>query len=170
MSIFVVDIEADGPVPGLYSMIEIGAVQFEDPTNTFYSKIRSRTDQYIQAALDVTGYTREETEAWPWHMRDVMTEFNRWVLESNEEHRPQFFSDNNGFDWQFVNYYFEAAGLKNPFGHSSTNIMNLYKGFKKNIRANGKKHRKTKHTHHPLDDAMGNVEVLQWLQKNGMKL
>jgi hypothetical protein len=33
-----------------------------------------------------------------------------------------FVSDNNGFDWQFINWYFWHFTGANPFGHSSTNL------------------------------------------------
>lgn len=33
-----------------------------------------------------------------------------------------------------------------------------------------KKHRKTKHTHHPVDDAKGNAEALLFLISKGFKL
>ncbi len=81
-----------------------------------------------------------------------------------------FFSDNNGFDWQFVNWYFHYYLGKNPFGFSSTNIGSLYKGMVKNTRHNFKHLRKTKHTHNPVDDAKGNAEALQSMIKMGLRL
>jgi hypothetical protein len=76
-----------------------------------------------------------------------------------------FISDNNGFDWQFVNYYFWRFCSTNPFGHSSTNLGSLYKGTQRNMRVNFKHLRKTKHTHNPVDDAMGNVEAFNIIRK-----
>ena len=32
------------------------------------------------------------------------------------------------------------------------------------------KHRKTKHTHHPVDDAMGNAEALLYLKSQGFQI
>ena len=49
-----------------------------------------------------------------------------------------FVSDNNGFDWQFVNWYFHAFLGENPFGHSSTNLGSLYKGLVKDFKKNFK--------------------------------
>ena len=71
-----------------------------------------------------------------------------------------FVSDNNGFDWQFINWYFHAFLGKNPFGHSSTNLGSLYKGLVKDMSKNFKHLRRTRHTHHPVDDARGNAEAL----------
>jgi hypothetical protein len=40
------------------------------------------------------------------------------------------------------------------------NLGSLYKGLIKDTFANFKHLRKTRHTHHPVDDAMGNAEAL----------
>ncbi len=49
---------------------------------------------------------------------------------------------------------------KNPFGHSSTNLGPLFKGVVRDMFTNFERLRKTKHTHHPVDDARGNAEAL----------
>ena len=48
----------------------------------------------------------------------------------------------------------------NPFGFSSTNLGSLYKGLVRDTSLNFKHLRKTRHTHHPVDDARGNAEAL----------
>jgi len=88
-----------------------------------------------------------------------MEQFETWLRE-NVTDRPLFVSDNNGFDWQFINWYFHHFLGRNPFGFSSTNLGSLYKGLVKNTAANFKHLRKTRHTHHPVDDAKGNAEAL----------
>ncbi len=74
--------------------------------------------------------------------------------------RPFFISDNNGFDWQFINWYFHHFTGENPFGFSSTNLGSLYKGVVRDTFKSFKHLRKTSHTHHPVDDAKGNAEAL----------
>ena len=78
-----------------------------------------------------------------------------------------FISDNNGFDWQFVNYYFHHFLGRNPFGHSSTNLGSLYKGMQRDTKVNFKHLRRTRHTHHPVDDAKGNAEASPGNARNG---
>ena len=90
---------------------------------------------------------------------EVMTRFQQWLKE-NAKDRLMFVSDNNGFDWQFINWYFHHFLGKNPFGFSSMNLGSLYKGLVKETSQNFKHLRKTKHTHNPVDDAMGNAEAL----------
>lgn len=168
MTNIVVDIEADGPCPGLYSMVSFGAVIVEPELNrTFYGQMAPISAKWIPDALAVSGFTREETLGFDDPMT-VMTSFSLWAMTESTG-RPYFWSDNNGFDWQFINYYFHAYVGINPFGHSSANINSLYKGLVKNTRKNFKHLRKTKHTHHPVDDAKGNAEAMLAIADKGVR-
>lgn len=89
---------------------------------------------------------------------EQIPKFLHWCESLND--RLMFVSDNNGFDWQFVNYYFHRYCGKNPFGHSSMNMGSLYKGLERNMFKNFKHLRRTKHTHNALDDAKGNAEAM----------
>jgi DNA polymerase III alpha subunit (gram-positive type) len=169
MPYIMVDIEADGPIPGDYSMISFGAVIVEPGlARTFYGRLRPISDRYIAEALAVCNVTREESLAFD-DPKTVMEEFHDW-LKTNCQGRVLFISDNNGFDWQFINWYFHHFLGKNPFGHSSTNLGSLYKGMQRDTFANFKHLRKTAHTHHPVDDAKGNAEALLELKEMGLKI
>lgn len=155
-----VDVEADGPAPGLYSMIALGAIIVEPGLlRTFEARLKPISDQYIFDALAISGFSREETMKFD-DPADVMTNFDQWLREQIPNGRIMFVSDNNGFDWQFVNYYFHKYLYRNPFGHSSTNLGSLYKGMERDLYVNFKHLRKTRHTHNPLDDARGNAEAM----------
>ncbi len=159
MTYVMVDIEADGPIPGDYSMVSFGAVIVEpELERTFYGCLRPISEKWVPDALKVSGFTREETLAFA-EPQVVMQEFSDW-LQQNAHGRLLFISDNNGFDWQFINWYFHHFLGDNPFGHSSTNLGSLYKGMVKDMRLNFKHLRKTEHTHHPVDDVKGNAEAL----------
>lgn len=162
-----VDVEANGPCPGMYSMIEIGAVHVATQ-KTFYTTLRPFGTKYLQAALDVTHRTHEETLSFK-DPTVAMGDFAAW-LKDTCPNSPRFISDNNGFDWQFVNYYFHVCLGSNPFGYSSSNLGSLYKGMQRDMSAKFKHLRRTKHTHNPVDDAMGNVEAMLAMEKMGMKL
>ena len=100
---------------------------------------------------------------------EVMRRFSEWLKAHRG--RPMFISDNNGFDWQFVNWYFHHFLGENPFGHSSQNLGSLFKGLSKDMSANFKHLRKTRHSHHPVDDVRGNAEaLLQLKDKFGLKI
>lgn len=155
-----VDVEADGPIPSNYSMVTFGAVMvIPGLAKTFYGQLKPISEKWIPEALAVGGYTREETLKFDAPQK-VMQEFEDWILANNAGGRPMFVSDNNGFDWQFINWYFHNFIGRNPFGHSSTNLGSLYKGIAKDLHANFKHLRKIKHTHHPVDDAKGNANAM----------
>lgn len=170
MSYIMVDVESDGPVPGDYSMVCFGAVLVkEDLSQSFYGQLRPVSEKWIPEALAVSGFSREQTLQFR-EPALVMGEFRDW-LEMHARGKPQFISDNNGFDWQFINWYFHHFLGKNPFGFSSTNLGSLYKGVVKDVFQNFKHLRKTKHTHHPVDDARGNAEALLHMKREmGLKI
>jgi hypothetical protein len=62
---------------------------------------------------------------------------------------------------------------KNVFGFSGRRIGDLYCGLVKDASKNQewkRKYRITKHTHNPVDDAMGNAEALLTMQKLGLRI
>jgi hypothetical protein len=154
-----VDVEADGPIPGDFSMISFGAIIVEPSLDrTFYGRLRPISEQFVTESLKISGWTREETLTFD-DPATVMLSFRDWLKENCPAARI-FISDNNGFDWQFINWYFHHFVGENPFGHSSINLGSLYKGLVKDMSKNFKRLRRTKHTHHPVDDARGNAEAL----------
>lgn len=168
MSYIMVDIESDGPIPGDYSMICFGAVVVEEGLErTFYGQLRPISEKFIPEALAVSGFTREQTLAFP-DPSEVMRSFAKWLASISKD-RLLFIADNNGFDWSFINWYFHHFLGKNPFGFSSTNLGSLYKGMMKDTFVTFKHLRRTSHTHHPVDDAKGNAGALLTM-KNGMGL
>lgn len=169
MSYFSVDIEADGPAPGLYSMISFGAVLVEPGlSKTFYAEIKPISDRWVPEALAVSGFTREETMEFVEPVTS-MTRFEKWIAE-NTKGRPIFIADNPGFDFAFINYYFHAFLGRNPFGFSSRRIGDLYCGAKLDAFAKWKHLRETRHSHNALDDAKGNAEAILKMQEMGIKM
>ena len=164
-----VDVESDGPIPGDFSMICFGAIVV-DPglQRTFYGRLKPISEKWISEALAVSGFSREETLQFD-EPAAVMRSFADWI-SANVQGRPFFISDNNGFDWQFINWYFHHFTGANPFGHSSTNLGSLYKGMVSDTFRSFKHLRKTKHTHHPVDDARGNAEALLQMKADGLKI
>ncbi len=164
MTYIMVDVEADGPIPPDFSMICFGAVVVEDALDkTFYGQIHPISDTWMPEKLEVSGFSREQTLGFD-NPLEVMSRFNDWVKEYGGD-RPIFISDNNGFDWQFINFYFHHFLGDNPFGYSSTNLGSLYKGLIKDTFKNFKHLRKTTHTHNPVDDALGNAEALLHMKR-----
>jgi len=169
MSYIVVDVEADGPVPGLFSMVCFGAIIVEPSlSKTFYGQTRPINNAYKEDALAISGFSRYQHERFD-DPKEIMEEFDKWIKENSIGH-PIFISDNPAFDWQFINYYFHWLLGKNPFGFSARRLGDLYCGMVKDTRSRWKHLRDTKHTHHPVDDAKGNAEVLLKLKEMGLKI
>lgn len=171
MSYVMVDVETDGEIPGDFSMIEIGAVIVRPGlTDTFHGKLRPMSHKWSEEALKVSNHTRAETETFDEPLV-VMSAFDIWIAKHNVGKRAMMVSDNNGFDFMFVCWYFWHYLNHNPFGHSSTNLGSLYKGLVKDTFVNFKHLRKTKHSHNPVDDAMGNAEALLYMrEKMGLNI
>lgn len=170
MSLVVVDVESDGPIPHKYSMVCFGAVVVEPSlSKTFYGKTKPVSDIWDEKALSISGFNREEHLTFD-EPFEVMTNFSGW-LNNNVKGRPIFISDNLAFDWQWINYYFHYYIGKNPFGFSGRRIGDLYSGLEKDFFAASawKKFRKTTHAHNPVDDALGNAEALLTIRELGLK-
>lgn len=165
-----VDVETNGPAPGLYSMIEIGCVVVEDQSKTFFAQLKPLPSTLVLSeALQAIGRTAQETFEYPpagFAIRDL----DAWL--QSLEAKPIFFSDNNGFDFSFVNWYCWRFLDRNPFGHSSRSLPEFYAGGKHDLgkRQAWKKWRRTPHTHNALDDARGNVEALRTMLERGWRL
>ena len=137
MALIFVDCEGHGPAPGLNDDLkfEFGAVEYKT-RKTFHGR---------------GGY------------QDTFTAFRDWL--SQFKGRPIFVSDNPAYDWQFINYYFHYYLGENPFGHSARRISDFYAGLVGDFykTQEWKRLRVTEHDHHPVNDAMGNVEAFERL-------
>lgn len=171
MSLFVVDVESDGNIISEHSMVCFGAVLVKDMAHTFYGQTAPISSKYNPEALAVSGFSREEHELFP-HPQIIMPEFSHWVDRVNEQGtRPVLITDNPAYDFSWINYYLLKYVGNNVFGWSARRIGDLYGGLKGHANAKWKHLRKTQHTHHPVDDAIGNAEVIHHMKnKMGLKI
>lgn len=168
MKYVVVDVESDGPVPPLYSMVCFGAVVVEPELNrSFYGETRPISEKWNPDALSISGISREQHLKF--ELPDVtMQAFDQWVRSLNED--VVFVSDNLAYDWCFINYYLHAFTAGNVFGWSGRRIGDLWCGYVNNPRARWKHMRQTRHTHNPVDDARGNAEAMLEMRRRGLKI
>lgn len=165
MSLFVVDVEADGPAPGLHSMVSFGVVHVPEGKclgEEFYAELAPVSDRYVPEALAVSGFTRVQHEAFQPPER-AMTAFARWLATvKGSDSRASFVSDNPAFDFAFMNYYLWRYVGDNPFGHSARRIGDFHAGLQRNFfaRQDWRQLRRTRHSHNALEDARGNAEAL----------
>ena len=129
--------DSGGRKPSLGVMTEFGAVLFDEPPFT----------------------TRFHGQGEP--TPEMMREFADW-LAAHSRGRAVMVSDNPAFDAMWMFDAFHRLYGSNPFGHSSRRIGDLYAGVVGDMwKASAwKRLRRTKHTHHPVDDALGNAEAL----------
>lgn len=174
MSLFIVDVESDGPCPGLYSMVSFGVIRVQEnlvTTPTFFGQTAPISDKWIPDALAVSEVTREQHLKYP-DPKMEMLRFNSWLKE-NSKGRPIFISDNPAFDWQWINYYMHCYCNNNPFGFSARRIGDFYSGLEKDwfAASKWKAMRKTNHTHNPVDDARGNAEAfVEMVRQHNIKI
>lgn len=167
MTWIMVDTESDGPIPGDYSMVCFGAVIVEPGLERkFYGETAPISHNYQPEALAISGFSRFQHDMFP-HPMGTMARFRDWI-KLNCRNKPMFISDNNGYDWSFINWYFWHFLKENPFGHSSTNLGSLYKGMEKTVFTNFKHLRQTEHDHNPVNDATGNAEALLKMKEMGL--
>jgi len=171
MSYISCDVETDGPIIGVNSMVSFGAVIVEPSlSKTFYGEVKPISKHFNPEALAISGFSRKEHEGFD-DPFDVMPNFAKW-LQENSKGKPILISDNNGYDFSWINYYMHVYnGGINPFGWSSRRIGDLYCGLVKDSRAQWKHLRgKYPYTHNALDDALANANAILEIQKMGLKI
>ena len=96
----------------------------------------------------------------------LFTDFEQWLL-SLTYGRCIFVSDNPAYDFQWINYGFHHAIGRNLFGHSGRRIGDFYAGLVGGFSESQawKRLRVTPHSHHPVEDALGNCEAFRRMLK-----
>jgi hypothetical protein len=180
-----VDIEADGPIPGPYSMLSFGlavAAQFDghqlEPANpeqdTFYREMRPISDSFVSQALDVSGLDRNRLIKHGVVPLVAMSEAKRWVEQVAGANRPVLVGYPLMFDWLFFYWYLEQFAGGSPFDFSSGLDMKTMYQQKAGVTVSlaGKDdlpaflRSARPHTHNALDDAIEQadifVKLFQW--------
>lgn len=159
---FLVDVECEWGSKSPYSgrMTEFGAVELESG-RTYHGIL---FDAVKDPENDVK-FTIKEGDTGH-NIKQVMSDFKLWI-DTFKADRCIFVSDNPAYDYMWIIEAFDRAGIENPFGHSARRIGDFAAGLENNWykQSSWKKHRKTKHDHNPVNDALGNREALLKLLK-----
>lgn len=173
----VVDIETDGPAPGLHSMLSMGAVATTgtDELGSFYQKLEPLEE--AQADPETMAWWQSQPDAWEEVCRDarpaptVMKEFLEWLNTFDSD--VVFTAHPISFDYTFVSWYLWRFTGKNPFRRSnylatfdiSSFIAGKYdKPLGQSIRQElpmWMQQGMPEHTHNALDDARGYAAILR---------
>lgn len=161
-----VDIEADGPCPGLNSMLSIGCVAFDargDELGSFSANLeRMEEATPDKETMDWWATQGDAWEASRKHIRppeEVMLRLSKW-LESLPCRRPVFVGYPAGFDFTYVYWYFHKFLGRCPFGFQALDIKSfamakLGRTFRKTTKSKMPKEwfGDDKHTHIAVEDA-----------------
>jgi len=156
----IVDIESNGPIPGDYSMTSLGAAVIKK------GKIQ---DTFTINLLPISNKKDPSRESFICQnnaisAKEGMIRFKDW-LNSLKAEKLVFVSDNNGFDWMFVCWYFWHFLKENPFGYYSENIQSLYRGLKKDMTIKISELRERDLLHNALEDASDNLKLFNYVTK-----
>jgi hypothetical protein len=173
-----VDIEADGPIPGPYSMISFGAavagrqdadgyVPADPEAYTFYRELRPISEGFVPEALAVSGLDRDRLITEGSEPAAAMAEFSTWVREVSAGAQPVMCGYPASYDWTFLYWYLIRFTGASPFGHSGCLDMKTLYATKARLPlravAKGTMPRellsRRRHTHHALDDAIEQAEL-----------
>lgn len=178
-----VDIEADGPVPGLFSMLSIGAVATtkDSEISRFYRKILPLKGAGQNP--NTMKWWKTQPEAWAEVTADaenpekVMVDFSGWLEKLGKT--PIFVAHPIAFDYTFVSYYLYKFTDKNPFTNSTDNPKTLdlksYISAKYNKKIDESTANKLpkvllkgspEHSHKAINDAIGYASVLRNILKD----
>lgn len=172
-----VDVEADGPVPGRYSMLSIGLVvagvfdgttyQPADLETTFYRELAPISTDFEPEALSVSGLDRDRLTAEGTDPAAAMRDLTEWVEQTAQGRKPILVAYPVAFDWMYLYWYLRVFGERSPFGHSGCLDIRMVYATRAGVPF-GRAYRKNMppellparpHTHHALDDAREQAEL-----------
>lgn len=172
-----VDIEADGPIPGIYSMLSFGMTvaafydgttfTVDEPTaDTFYVELEPTGEQVDPDALAISGLDRDALLRDGEDPATAMARAAVWVDRVAAGHVPVLVAWPAEFDWAFLHWYFIRYLGRDPFGYANCIDTKAFylarsgltlgdahaRGLPDELRSD------LAHTHNALDDAMAHAE------------
>jgi hypothetical protein len=117
-----VDVEADGPIPGPYSMISLGMAVAGRPDLSFYTEIAPISADFVPQALAVSGLDRDRLVLEAPAADVAMRAAQAWIDGLRELGRPVFLAAPAVFDGMFVHWYFKRFTGSSPFGATGSGI------------------------------------------------
>lgn len=124
---FCIDIETNGPVPGLYDLVSLGAVVVAPDADgvlsigeTFYEEVIPTAPRLDPYAERIHGITQEHLREHGVSLRVLCERLRDWV----EAHtvpgtEPAFVGHNAPFDWSHVAWMYASREMPNPFGYKA---------------------------------------------------
>jgi hypothetical protein len=117
-----VDVEADGPIPGPYSMLSLGMAVAGHQDLRFYSEMRPISDEFDPEAMAVNGLDRDRLAREAPAPERAMAAAAEWIDGLRPLGRPVFLAAPAVWDGMFVHWYFVRFTGRNPFGVTGSGI------------------------------------------------
>lgn len=118
----IVDVETTGVNPKMHSIVSIGAVDFSNPSNTFYQENRIWLGAEVDpVALQINGFTEEQiTDMRKKSLEENITDFIEWSKSVKD---ITLAGENVGvFDLKFLLNSAERYGIEFPFGRRTVDL------------------------------------------------
>lgn len=178
-AVFIVDVEATSRTPFSGVMTEFAAVHLVSGASFYGHVYQNHPDpnndaipvadldsggDYISEAYWIIDSKDVANSVAGSEPADVARALGAWLDEFDLPRRT-LVSDNNGYDAMWLNCFTDCWTEQVVFGHSSRRIGDFWAGTQQKWadHSSWKSLRRTRHTHHPLDDAHGNAEALRTL-------
>jgi hypothetical protein len=160
------DVEADGPIPGPYSMLSFASAAFR-ADKTLVDTFSANLVTLPGASGDerTMRWWRSQPEAWEACRKDpeepaaAMPRYVAWLKALPAS--PVFVAYPAGFDFMFVYWYLIRFAGESPFSHSALDIKTLAMamlgcGYRDSTKRNMPRRwfDQKRHTHVALDDAI----------------
>jgi DNA polymerase III epsilon subunit-like protein len=117
-----VDVEADGPIPGPYSMLSLGMAVVGHQDLSFYTELKPISTQFVAEALAVSGLDRSRLVAEAPAPEAAMATAAAWISGLRSIGRPVFLAAPAVWDGMFVHWYFVRYCGQSPFGATGSGV------------------------------------------------
>jgi DNA polymerase III epsilon subunit-like protein len=119
------DIESSGLDPERNSILSIGALDTDEPTNQFYDECRVWEGAHVSdEALAINGFTQEEaTDSSRKSEAELIKAFLAWALDRPKDRT--IVGQNSSFDRDFAQAACARAGVEFPFAHRTIDTHSL---------------------------------------------
>ena len=160
------DVETDGPIPGLHSMLSLGSAAYTDKKKLVATyEVNLETLPGAQGDPRTMAWWKRQPVAWascrsnPQRPETAMNDYFRWLRALPG--RPVFVGYHAPFDFMFVYWYLIKFVGESPFSHSALDINSYAMAVLKKPYGDSTKRNMPKrwfdslpHTHRALDDAI----------------
>lgn len=180
---FSFDVEADGPIPGEFSMSSLGMVacavrergaplrrlDIDAAENCFYTTLEPISARFDPAAAAVADISRTELVTHGQDPAQALPALASWIDDCAARHggSPVAVAFPLGFDWLFLYWYLIHYAGRSPFAHGRhLDIRTLYVARTGALARDSRKSDMPRsllsgrpHTHNALDDAREQAEL-----------